>query len=314
MDMSPVLRHIDQLYDIPFSEWLSRGDKIFLGSASPQRICRFCGLSSKKTTFKHIAHGIPESIGNKRLILRDECDQCNDYFSNTIEDSFDKYIKPFRTVFAVKGKSNKVPSYKTKGGTARIDISDNAMIISGDEDLIFEPNKEKNHHVLELHRESYRPLAVYKTLIKMALSTVNAGVLSQLGEIIKWIRFGKNEEYFPGPHFMIEKFLPGPPVGGDLFVTTFERRKSTNPEYAFLMTLVAMGSVALQIGIPKRGERVKKIALFPVSEEDRPGGAVQIEGRNLTSNDFTPGGKMQFHMSQSLTAEKDGGCLPDDIL
>ena len=86
-----------------FSEVLSKGDKLFIDSES-ERVCRFCGKSESQVTFKSVAHAIPESLGNKRVILLNECDECNSFFSETLEDSFDKYTKPYRLLFGVKDK------------------------------------------------------------------------------------------------------------------------------------------------------------------------------------------------------------------
>ena len=39
-----------------------------------ENICRFCG---NKGTFKKKAHAIPEAIGNKSIVQKNECDECN---------------------------------------------------------------------------------------------------------------------------------------------------------------------------------------------------------------------------------------------
>ncbi|WP_437338458.1 DUF2934 domain-containing protein [Sorangium sp. So ce394] len=48
-----------------------------LGSPSPPRRCRFCGRTERQTSFAKEAHVVPEFLGNRDLITREECDECN---------------------------------------------------------------------------------------------------------------------------------------------------------------------------------------------------------------------------------------------
>jgi HNH endonuclease len=45
-----------------------------------KRVCRFCGRKQPDVTFKNVAHAISESLGNKKIILYEECDECNARF------------------------------------------------------------------------------------------------------------------------------------------------------------------------------------------------------------------------------------------
>lgn len=86
------------------------GKKVYLGDRK-KRKCRFCGKPSGDTTFKMLAHALPEFIGNRTLISNDECDICNERFSRTIEDHFAKYLGLSRTLNQIRGKKG-VPSFK----------------------------------------------------------------------------------------------------------------------------------------------------------------------------------------------------------
>jgi len=214
------LAYIESYFDIIFNELLSESEKIYIGIKS--RFCRFCGQSEPTVSFRNDAHAIPESIGNKRLILLEECDNCNTYFSNEFENSFDKYTKPIRTMFGIKGKE-KVPSYKSKNKTVRLDVnlSKHEIKVKGNESEVFEPNISENHHLMTLHREPYKPLAVYKTLIKMILSILPHEELMGFESIIDWVRYNKDAESYIGPHFISQRFTPGPSFGPGLYVIIF---------------------------------------------------------------------------------------------
>lgn len=62
------------------TENIRNEDKKYIGNKH-ERMCRFCGKTKGETTFKKVAHAIPELIGNKVLISFEECDECNKIFS-----------------------------------------------------------------------------------------------------------------------------------------------------------------------------------------------------------------------------------------
>lgn len=88
------------------------------------RVCRFCSntrpmpnsQSPQKvnTTFKQEAHAISEALGNKTIILNEECDACNRFFSETCEKHIYTYLRCLGTLFKVKNKDNTVSSIKGK--------------------------------------------------------------------------------------------------------------------------------------------------------------------------------------------------------
>lgn len=88
------------------------------------RICRFCGntrvmpnsnsTAKITTTFKQEAHAISEALGNKTIILNEECDACNRFFAETCEKHIYTYLRCLGTLFKVKNKDNTVSSIKGK--------------------------------------------------------------------------------------------------------------------------------------------------------------------------------------------------------
>jgi len=65
------------------------------------------------------------------------------------------------------------------------------------------------------------------------------------------------------------------------------------------MFLCVMGSIALQIGIPSKGEQVLHLPLFPIPGEDQATySSVQTEIVNLTSNEYVRTDRRLFSMRQ----------------
>lgn len=78
--------------------------------------CRFCGKVKTKQDFQHKAHAVAECIGNKSLITKYECDECNDRFARNEESELGKLFQEFRATHSVKGKNGaiKVPGAEFK--------------------------------------------------------------------------------------------------------------------------------------------------------------------------------------------------------
>ncbi len=97
-------------YDIKVFDTSS---KISIGEHNRKnRICRFCKMGEKDgKKFKKKAHAFSEALGNKTIILNEECDNCNEKFGSNIEKDFIQYLDVYRVFFKVKGK-NSIPKLK----------------------------------------------------------------------------------------------------------------------------------------------------------------------------------------------------------
>lgn len=193
---------------------------------SAKKVCRFCGRTSPEVSFRKAAHALSELVGNKRIFLRNECDECNELFGKLYEDAFFKYLGPARTIAQIDGKEG-TPSYKNEEGTIRIDVGDKRTVIqevtgNGNIDL------HEDHIDMHLIKESYSPLAVYKALVIMALSIMPYNEFKAFKEIVEWVleKDIKKSKYDLSCYAsqIIERFLAGAkplPVQAWLF-----RRKS----------------------------------------------------------------------------------------
>lgn len=78
----------------------------YIGEANKSnRICRFCGNQIPIVSFDHTSHAISESLGNKSIICREECDKCNEQFSRTIEPDLANMLSPLLTIYSIHGKN-----------------------------------------------------------------------------------------------------------------------------------------------------------------------------------------------------------------
>lgn len=149
------------------------------------RVCRFCGKSTTApgVTFRKVAHAIPEALGNKGLVLNEECDACNELFGKTIEPDLISYFNFHRVFWAIKGK-NGVPKIKFKNGCiahkeGRIEIG-------------FKPGLGENatFDLKQVTLHSHDRIAtanIYKSLCKIALSVIDADKLRYFGRTISWL-------------------------------------------------------------------------------------------------------------------------------
>lgn len=158
-----------------------------------KRLCRFCKNTSNPTTFNNKAHAISEALGNKTIVIYDECDKCNKRFSETIEPDIIQYLALFRTIFKVKGKGGE-KKFKGKNFDMRHDEQVNLKFYSLN-DRPEEPEKE-----YKLNLQTEQPIVlqnIYKTLCKYFLSIIDKKYLSHFEKTIDWINGNLEVEKLP---------------------------------------------------------------------------------------------------------------------
>jgi hypothetical protein len=156
-----------------------------IGEAKKEkRICRFCFNNSKPLSFKKEAHAIPEGLGNKTLILLEECDSCNEKFNISIEQNIINYLKLYRKFYGVKGKSGE-PQYKGKNFSMERGDGNEVMFKMSGQNA---PSKSEMPPELKLETTDLIQLQnVYKCLCKFFLSVVDKSLLPNFSKTIDWI-------------------------------------------------------------------------------------------------------------------------------
>lgn len=209
---------------------LDKGREIKIGeNFKNNRTCRFCNKSVPDTTFSNKAHAISEALGNKKLILNDECDKCNDFFDKKVERDFIYCHDLPRTFFGVKNKKNEIP--KIKGRNFNIEKGEKDLKISIlDSSVVY--NQEGIPSIATLDsRQSIKPQNIYKALCKFALSVIEVKYLPYFSNTIKWLKDEVKIDKLPKVALVRSNLSTSQPTIA-LFI-----RKNDNKKLPFLVSI-----------------------------------------------------------------------------
>jgi len=160
-----------------------------------KRVCRFCGRTmADGAFFRKEAHAITEGLGNKTVILMEECDECNEYFGKTIERDLLTYLSLFRTFFGILNKDNKIPTIKGKNFEYRNngDRNISLYIIDDGTNTFSEDTSLPPTNILLKFNEKLLKQNIYKALVKFGLSILNSSKMIKFKETIEWVRNADN--------------------------------------------------------------------------------------------------------------------------
>lgn len=160
-----------------------------------KRICRFCGRSMPEVTFKQKAHAISESLGNKGLVCREECDSCNKRFNENIEQDIINFFHFQLILHGVKGKNG---SSTLKGDKISITKKSSCDPSNGEDTLVFKvkamPDTRNPHEIADFISRQFSfpgvkfiPQNIYKCFCKYVMSLIDAKYLPAFQGTIEWI-------------------------------------------------------------------------------------------------------------------------------
>jgi len=234
-------------YDIALKH-LDEPRKIKIAAINPGQ-CRYCKRESPYAKFTKEAHAFPQLIGNDILISSDECDDCNEFFSETIEDNLAKFLGIQRTIALTKGK-NGVPSYKSPNKQVRWDVGKDGKIaissVIGDESVAIDQENKKL--TVKTIRQPHIRRSAYKCFVKMALSLMSEPDLNNMTETIDWIL--KREDKIQTKSFVaLHTFVSGAAGFKHITFALFRRKPLIEnvPQYSFF---IAWGRFTYQIFLP----------------------------------------------------------------
>lgn len=229
---------------------------------SKKKICRFCGKGEDEVSFNKIAHAVPESIGNHVLASNYECDVCNEFFGGTIENEYANFFSLYHSIMQIAGKNGvpkckyKVPCDKRTEDCAKycveVFFKDNMPCIRkcrevGNEYLLLSNNS------LTISKPVGRccPIAVFKTIIKMAISVMPVEELHLFSSVITWICEPKHSNFYKNKKLLVRyKIIPGFNVTKYPHYVLFRRKKDVwnKPYMLFNLTY---GCYSLFVEIPR---------------------------------------------------------------
>lgn len=155
-----------------------------IGERDPVRKrCRFCGRKKQDGAhFKKVAHAISEGLGNKNIVVSDECDDCNEFFGAGIEPALIELFNINRIYVGTKGKSGR-PKVIYRNGSM---MHDGSIILMQGRKI-----EDDGNGKLSVSLGSSQAFAFadcYKALCKFAISVIPEGELEDLSETIAWLR------------------------------------------------------------------------------------------------------------------------------
>lgn len=247
--ISKAHRFYEENYDIIFRCMWDRSQKISLGNKTV-RCCRFCRKSHPEVTFRKRAHAVPEALGNRGLISFYERDACNSFFGRTIENDLGEWSGPMRTFMRIRGK-NHLPKIrkKARSGEWSIEVDDQTLKVKCHEDSsISDVDTANNKMTFQVPRGPYRPVAVYKAFVKIALSLLPEAEMHAFQSTLNWIREEVHSKRKMNQVF-VQTVENGPTQSYKLFAQILRRKSDCEDQpYAFL--ILAVGNYVFQIMIP----------------------------------------------------------------
>lgn len=143
-----------------------------------------------------------------------ECDVCNEFFGDTIENEYANFFSLYHSIMQIAGKNGvpkckyKVPCDKRTEDCAKycveVFFKDNMPCIRkcrevGNEYLLLSNNS------LTISKPVGRccPIAVFKTIIKMAISVMPVEELHLFSSVITWICEPKHSNFYKNKKLLV---------------------------------------------------------------------------------------------------------------
>ena len=176
---------------------LDKNGKLRIGEGfRDKRICRFCKQKAPIVSFQKEAHAISEALGNKKLILNEECDACNEFFDKNIERDFIYFHDIARTMFGIKNKDNNIPKMKGKNFEFSL-INEKDLLLKAIAPNDEEVTKKTPSKVILNTGKKIKLQNIYKALCKFALSVIDSKYIEFFSKTIKWLRDEEKAEKLP---------------------------------------------------------------------------------------------------------------------
>ncbi|WP_053184898.1 HNH endonuclease [Pseudomonas thivervalensis] len=233
-------------------------------------IYRYCGKEPPEGKFKEVSHAIPIFLGNKTIIDRLECDNCNHHFGDHLEDSFAKYLNPFRPFQRTRGRSG-IPTYKDQDLRISASSQDHVDIyMLADQELSSLQMQGENKLKFVLQRQPYYPVAVHKSLIKIAIAMMPSEDHERLAVLKQWLLMKDNQPIMSNIP-VIEWAASGPINPNRIVCMVGKAREEFRSEYFLYTFIFCYANMQYQLIVPVMDEeagRNKAFVFAPVLLSD----------------------------------------------
>lgn len=258
-----VIEFYEKNYDLIACDLLNQKEDTHLGCFE-NRKCRFCGKVEGETTFNERAHVFPEAIGNYFLLSWYECDSCNKRFSRNIESNYTNFFKFFHNAFGVRGKKT-IPTHQSKDQKSKSQWIRNK---EGEKKFIMtepsgrdsvEIDLENNTILKKGYVDTFIPVAVYKCLVKMAISVMPDKELKMFNETIKWILDIEHKNIFEDKKLLCRyEMIPGYNTTKCPCYSIYRRKEmkyGINGIYPYMLFNIVYGNLSMFIEVPTKLKR-----------------------------------------------------------
>jgi hypothetical protein len=237
-------QHYEVVVDLPLVS--ARRTRIRDHNTESERRCRFCGKSKPAVSFRHEAHAIPEFLGNKSIILLNECDGCNTLFASEYEDHLAKWFGPMRTLCQIRGREG-IPEYKYKRFRAKKGNGGMELCVHADSSSVNIADGGSFTIPVEMRADRYIPLRAAQALVKSAVSILPKERLPECQGTIQWLLRKATAHISDFP--VVCGFTPGvnPYRNGR---GVFYRRKDPCVQMPSMWFAVATANFLFQVMIP----------------------------------------------------------------
>lgn len=236
----------------------------YLGDSN-RKTCRFCGKAEPEVSFKKIAHAFPESIGNKALATYYECDDCNDFFGRNIENDYGKFFGFYYAIMMTTGKDGKKKyNFKISCDKRTDKCREYCVCISlGGNIPCINACREVGKDIIDMKTDSLTisapvgkncPIAVFKTLVKMAITVMPLEVVNGFTKAIEWILKPEHENFYKKKPLLIKyQMIPGYNVTKYPHFVLY-RRKRDVWNVPYMLFNLTCACFSLLIEVPWNGE------------------------------------------------------------
>lgn len=252
---------IYERYDIVTNARFGPGaiqEEWYLGAAEP-RICRYCDKGAPDVSFDEKAHALPGLIGNQWLFDLRECDQCNRLFGSTIDAHFGLWSASWRALERTPNREGTSPKYSAYDGSVHIESDDanQRTIVEGTSDAgRYTIDPEAGVVDFKLTRRGFAPSAVFKCLVKMAISVAPPEASESLKHLKAWIRgeSESSEEFADVPLILLIQVRPTVYAPGRFDFQLLRRKPEAPTDSPYMFFRLRFGGRAYQIALPLLAE------------------------------------------------------------
>jgi hypothetical protein len=283
--------------------------KVYYGVEQTPRTCRFCKRSTPAVRFKMDAHIMPEFMGNKYLLSKSECDDCNTLFGH-YETSFADFFGLSRTFAQIRGKANKVPKFKDPKTGLEVKLTDTGIkmtTIEGADPITHDFKNKKIEIVTE--RPGYIPIHIPKCILKIGLSMLDWKDLDDYDYTRQFITTSEKDIHFKNSHSLRIHgyFIPGPTIFMHPFAQLLLKKMSSQDEgIPTRQVVIYYANYCFQMILPfskpdlhLQGKKID-VPIFPLLIDNahfKKYGEYQQLNLNLTSNEKKSGQEHRLSFS-----------------